>query len=283
MSTKDFGVIFDDFAADYERTRVPRFRPFVKKLLQLYDTRPGSHVLDAGCGTGLAGTLVAPRVGHGGQVLGLDASERMLEIARHKAQGFGFTQCEFVLGDVTQMDLPDKLFDLVISSFALWGEPHVIFDEFHRVLNSHGVLLLQHWGAEQSAAAHIFHEALERFATAKPHAHLKRVRELLALDRAQWADMNSPDAFERALVDAGFARAAGNWFADTVHFASLDELIEYHSVGARSRLEIAAMDEQTRAEFDRAIRDALRPLETPRGIDVEMRAIQVIARKTPTN
>src|SRR5581483_2876047 len=116
MNAKDFGVLFDDFATDYERTRVPRFRPFVKKLLQLYDTRPGSQVLDAGCGTGLAATLVAPRVGQGGRVLRLDASEQMLEIARHKAQSFGFTQCEFVEGDVTRMDLPDASFDLVISS-----------------------------------------------------------------------------------------------------------------------------------------------------------------------
>src|SRR5881296_4216257 len=65
--------------------------------------RPGDRVLDACCGTGdLA--LAAERVG--GQVVGLDFSERMLERARRKS-----ASVEWVRGDLLELPFEDASFD----------------------------------------------------------------------------------------------------------------------------------------------------------------------------
>jgi ubiquinone/menaquinone biosynthesis C-methylase UbiE len=271
--------LYDQLAADYERTRVPRFRPFVKKLLQLYDTRPGSHVLDAGCGTGLAATMVAPRVGHGGKVVGVDLSKPMLEIARNKAQGFGFDQCEFVSGDISQLNYAGESFDLVICSFALWGEPYGLFTEFYRVLRPHGALLIQNWESERDRVSRAIHATLHEFATSAPDEHLAALRDDFKQHAAQWTEMNDPGDYERVLRAAGFRQASAQWFSNPAHFASVDELIEFYNLGVRSRAEIQAMDVDTRSRYFAALKEKLQPPETAGGMDIEWRAVQALALK----
>jgi len=76
---------------------------------------PGSRVLDACCGTGdLA--LAAERAG--GEVTGLDFSERMLARAREKSQ-----TVEWVLGDVTALPFEDQSFDAVTVGFGIRNVP----------------------------------------------------------------------------------------------------------------------------------------------------------------
>src|SRR4051812_16671888 len=50
-------------------------------LRAAYGIRPGDHVLDIGCGSGLT-TREAARAAAPGRVIGVDVSERMLERAR---------------------------------------------------------------------------------------------------------------------------------------------------------------------------------------------------------
>ncbi len=271
--------LYDEFATEYEQTRVPRFRPFVKKLLQQYDTRPGSHVLDAGCGTGLVATMVAPRAGHGGKVLGVDASEKMLEIARHKASGFGFDQCEFVLGDITHLDAADESFDVVICSFALWGEPRALFAEFFRVLKPHGAVLLQNWEAERGGITRAFNETMRAFSTQAPDERVLQARAILSKHRAEWSALQTPADYERVLREVGFSQTSAQWFVNSTHFKNLDECIEFHGMGVGARAELAALDETTRANFYAAARAALQPFLNERGVDEEWRAIQVSAHK----
>ncbi len=279
MSASVLVQLYDAFAPEYERTRVPRFRPFVKKLLQLYDTRPGSRVLDAGCGTGLVATMVAPRAGHAGKVIGVDASAAMLEIARHKARGFGFDQCEFVLGDIAHLDTADDSFDVVICSFALWGEPRELFAEFFRALKPHGALLIQNWEMDRGGIARAYGDALQKFASATADERVSQVRAIFSKHRADWAEVQTPQDYERVLSAVGFSQVFAQWFACSTHFKNLDELIEFHNVGVRSRAELAAMNETTRAEFHAAARNALQQFENANGIAQEWRAVQVMARK----
>lgn len=271
--------LYDQLAPAYERTRVPRFRPFVKRLLQFYDTRPGSHVLDAGCGTGLVATAVAPRAGHTGRVLGIDTSPAMLEIARQKAHGFGFTQCEFVLGDMAQVDAPDSSFDLVTCSFALWGDPDALFAEFYRLLKPNGALLIQNWEMERSGIPRTYSETLHTFSTKTPDERVRAVRESFSDQRELWSDLKTPADYERSLRRVGFSTVSAQWMVAAAQFKDLQELIEFHDLGVFASAEIAAMDESTLVAFHQFLRDALQPLVTDQGIHEEWRAIQVSARK----
>ena len=47
--------------------------------------RPGDRLLDVGCGLGDVAMALAPEVAPGGEVVGVDASEAMLDVARRRA------------------------------------------------------------------------------------------------------------------------------------------------------------------------------------------------------
>lgn len=271
--------LYDAAAQDYERTRVPRFRPFVKKLFQRYDTRPNSHVLDAGCGTGLAATMIAPRVGHSGKVIGVDASEGMLELARSKARGFGFDQCEFYKGDIHALDFSDETFDQVICSFALWGEPAPLFGEFRRVLKLDGVLLAQNWLRDRDNALDVYREQLRTHQVSSGDAKLDAIRQVLAQEGENWERFKTPADYENALKAVGFSEVRTYIEALPIRFDHIDAFIEWQSLGILHRAELEAMSDAQRADFENAVRNALRPLETAKALDVELHAIQVVARK----
>ena len=73
--------------------------------------RPGSAVLDACCGTG---DLAIAGAREGGQVTGLDFSERMLERARQKAP-----EIDWVRGDLLSLPFEDGRFDAATVGFGV--------------------------------------------------------------------------------------------------------------------------------------------------------------------
>jgi demethylmenaquinone methyltransferase / 2-methoxy-6-polyprenyl-1,4-benzoquinol methylase len=73
--------------------------------------QPGNRVLDACCGTG---DLAIAARREGGQVTGVDFSERMLERARRKSP-----EIEWVQGDVMALPFDDASFDSVTVGFGV--------------------------------------------------------------------------------------------------------------------------------------------------------------------
>jgi demethylmenaquinone methyltransferase / 2-methoxy-6-polyprenyl-1,4-benzoquinol methylase len=73
--------------------------------------RPGDRVLDACCGTG---DLALAAREAGGEVVGLDFSERMLERARRKSASI-----DWVRGDLLALPFPDEAFDVVTVGFGV--------------------------------------------------------------------------------------------------------------------------------------------------------------------
>jgi demethylmenaquinone methyltransferase/2-methoxy-6-polyprenyl-1,4-benzoquinol methylase len=77
--------------------------------------RPGDRVLDACCGTG--DLALADRAA-GGDVVGVDFSERMLERARRKAPA-----AEWVQADAMDLPFDDAAFDAVTVGFGIRNLP----------------------------------------------------------------------------------------------------------------------------------------------------------------
>jgi ubiquinone/menaquinone biosynthesis C-methylase UbiE len=71
---------------------------------------PGARVLELGCGTGDDARALAALVAPDGKVVGIDASEAMIGVARERS-GDGAHLTEFALGDVRALDFPDGAFD----------------------------------------------------------------------------------------------------------------------------------------------------------------------------
>lgn len=103
---------FDPIAAEYQRLygENPHHQDALEKLSGLLP--PGASVLDLGCGSGIptAQTLI----GHGHEVVGVDVSEPMLELARAQVP-----DARFVQGDMRTIDFGSRQFDAVTAYFSL--------------------------------------------------------------------------------------------------------------------------------------------------------------------
>lgn len=99
-----------------ERLELKTRRERVLLELKHLPLRPGTDVLDVGCGTGAVTRILAEIVSPG-TVLGVDFSEERLRAAEGRAREEGLDNVAFVRGDVRRLDLGPRRFDLVFSRF----------------------------------------------------------------------------------------------------------------------------------------------------------------------
>jgi ubiquinone/menaquinone biosynthesis C-methylase UbiE len=110
-------------------------------MLDRIGVRPGWSCLDLGCGPGGITSLLSPRVGDSGRVVGLDADPVFLEHARARAPA----NVAFVLGDAYDSGLPGNSFDLVHVRFVAGtaGRPETLIGEAMRPVRAGGTVAFQ--------------------------------------------------------------------------------------------------------------------------------------------
>ena len=103
---------------------------------QFAEIKPGDAVLDLGSGAGNDCFVARVIAGESGKVTGLDFTDEMLVKARQNAEKLGFTNVEFVKGDIEEMPLPDNTYDVIVSNCVLNLVPdkNKAFSEILRVL-----------------------------------------------------------------------------------------------------------------------------------------------------
>ena len=122
---------------------------------------PNASILDLGCGSGkpILEYLISQNV----NVLGIDASKQMLELAR-----LNFPDTQFVLKDMRKLDLDEK-FDAIIAWHSLFHLPvddqTGMFSIFRHHLKPSGILLFtsgtdrgEVWG--MNGGENLFHASL---------------------------------------------------------------------------------------------------------------------------
>jgi phosphoethanolamine N-methyltransferase len=112
--------------------------------------RPGSRVLDAGCGLGGSAFLMARD--HDAQVVGLDLSRNMLDMARERCIHHGLeARVRFELGDVLDL-AQESAFDAVYSrdAFLHVADKARLFAGLRRALVPGGRLLITDYCADAS-------------------------------------------------------------------------------------------------------------------------------------
>lgn len=100
----------------------------------------GHHVLDLGSGAGNDCFVARAIVGEAGRVTGLDFTDAMLDKAKANAAKLGFTNVEFIKGDIEEMPLPDNTYDVIVSNCVLNLVPdkNRAFSQMIRVLKPGG-------------------------------------------------------------------------------------------------------------------------------------------------
>lgn len=73
------------------------------RAIELLDLRPGARVLDLACGTGANFALIEQRIGHTGELVGVDVTPQMLDKARARAARGGWSNVRLREGDVCEL------------------------------------------------------------------------------------------------------------------------------------------------------------------------------------
>jgi len=161
-SKKEFvKYIFNDISSTYDFLNhflslgidVLWRRKFIKSL----NFSDGDKVLDVATGTG--DVAFAIRRKYNTDIIGLDLSVNMLEIAKKKLKKFKIDDIDFIEGDAENLPFDDNTFDKIVISYGLrnLGDCQKGIEEFHRVLKPGGKLgILEFLQPQSTIIAKIF-------------------------------------------------------------------------------------------------------------------------------
>jgi len=102
--------------------------------------QPGNSVLDLGSGAGNDCFVARALVGETGYVAGIDFTEAMIDKARENARKLGYSNVDFILGDIEDIPVKFGVVDVVVSNCVLNLVPDKpkAFAEIFRVLKQGG-------------------------------------------------------------------------------------------------------------------------------------------------
>jgi ubiquinone/menaquinone biosynthesis C-methylase UbiE len=130
---------YDQIAHEYARLEGefewPRMKWLKKLLPQL---KPGSDVLDLGCGSGDPADI---EISKSHSVTGVDISKAQIQLARKN-----IPNANFILADAGSIKFPEKSFDAVVSFYTIEHIPRkehlTILERIHQWLKPQGYLLI---------------------------------------------------------------------------------------------------------------------------------------------
>jgi len=144
--------ITDALVLMHEQYLVPAiYAQWASRVAQIAEIEYGQHILDVACGTGTLARAVKLETGLAGKVIGLDASEKMLESAHRQSRGI-----EWQLGNATEMPFESNQFDRVMCQFALMFIANRVgtIKEMLRVCKPDGLVVLATWGPLHTGGAY---------------------------------------------------------------------------------------------------------------------------------
>lgn len=239
------------------------------------------RVLDVGCGAGASSLALAARVGAGGQVLGVDISEPLIDRARRLARQD--TPALFQVADASSAELPQGAFDILFSRFGVmfFDDPTAAFAHMRRALRPGGRVAFVCWrGAAENDWVRL------------PMGALMGIVPPSALP-----DPKAPGPFSfgvrervaRILTAAGFTDIAIAPFDASVPFgegetrdAAIDDAVKMTlEVGPLSRA-LADQPDDIRARASAAVRAAFASLPGERSLMING-AVWIVTARNPAS
>jgi ubiquinone/menaquinone biosynthesis C-methylase UbiE len=150
-SERQYGKVFDEVAAEYDRNRPMYPDELVDQACQAAGIGDGDQVLEIGCGSG---QLTRSLVARGLHVTALEPGKNLIALARQNLEGAGAV--EFVNARFEDASFAHKNFRAVFSASALhWVDPKISWRKIADVLVPGGTLaLIQYFGLEEQRSKH---------------------------------------------------------------------------------------------------------------------------------
>ncbi len=113
--TSHVAAVYDAMLAEYDQLEeqfyfASCYQVYRECVGQIARQRPRGLALDLGCGTGKQTVLLARRAG---RVIGIDISDRMIELARKRCEAY--SNVSFVTGDITRLPLEDGCAQAILA------------------------------------------------------------------------------------------------------------------------------------------------------------------------
>ena len=160
------------------------------KLVEFAELQGTERVLDVGTATGHTALTFAP---HAAEVIGIDLTPDMLEIARQQAQLKKASNVIFMTADADQLPFEDRSFDRVTCRLCAHHFPGLSrpLAEMYRVLKPGGILLVVDNVAPEDDA---LDEWVNRVEKLRDPSHVREYRV------SQWLDALEQAGFEAEAV-----------------------------------------------------------------------------------
>ena len=128
-----------------------QLRPAHERVLTTADLRPGQHVIDVACGTGMVTLPAATAVGPDGHVLATDLSQKMVDDTARRARLAGLANVEVRRCDAEQLEATGP-YDVGLCSLGLMYVPSPLaaLREMRRVLHPGGSAVVGVWGERRN-------------------------------------------------------------------------------------------------------------------------------------
>src|SRR5271170_4278465 len=127
--------------------------PFGDAALKVAAPQPGERVIDIGCGCGDTSIEIARIVGSAGEVLGIDVSTPMLDVARSRIALADRAHLVFREADASEAELPANT-DLLFSRFGVmfFSQPTQALSHLRGSLRAGGRCVFVCWRAPRDNA-----------------------------------------------------------------------------------------------------------------------------------
>ena len=191
-----------DLESPFQRYRVD-------KVLQIYEPGREERVLDLGCGWGTFCWALAPRVR---EMVGLDFSQRSIDLCESRLADSGLKNVSFVCADARDTGLEPDSFHLIIAADLMEhlypDDSRAVIAEAHRLLKRAGRLAV--WTPHRGHILEILKARdliLKRDVSHVDYKSMERLKDMLTeegflVEKAYYAESHLPGlrAVERTLL-----------------------------------------------------------------------------------
>jgi len=126
---------------------LPYIKPAGDKLLEALNAQAGDKILDVASGTGEPALTLARQLGDAVEVIGVDAAEGMINVAKSKVAKEHLNNIQFFTMPAEKLEYEDNQFDKILCRFGvmLFSDPQAGVEEMYRVLKPKGLFALAIW------------------------------------------------------------------------------------------------------------------------------------------